>query len=475
MKKSKKKNNKSIFKKYLCIFIGILSLIVAFLVYFINVFPLEYFIVFILLMLIIDLIVMYLLLSKGTFKNVFGGFLALLLICIMTVGINYGLNTLGFLKSFGFSEYKTEKYSLLVLNSSNFKSVKDLKNEPIGYLDYENDEGLKKAVDNLKKKIDYKEVICDDIDTLLEKLNKNKVSAVIILDARLDILKEENPDEYNLLRKISSLDVDVKNDDINKDVDVTNTSFNVYISGIDTYGSINNVSRSDVNMLITVNPVTKEILLTNIPRDYYVKLHKNGEYDKLTHAGIYGINESINTLEDLFDTKINYYVKVNFTTLVDIVDALGGITVNSAYAFTSQDGYSYVKGNNTLDGKKALSFARERKSFSAGDRTRGENQQRVLTAIINKAISPKIITNYNSLLSSIKGKFVTNIDDEDITKLVKMQLKDNSKWSITSISVNGSDAYEYVYSYKKSKLYVMKPDYDTVEDAKTKINSVLDN
>lgn len=473
MKKGKK--NKSIFKKYLCIFIGILSLIVALLVYFINIFPLEYFIIFIVLIFIINFIVIFLLLSKGTFKNIFGGFLALLLICAMTLGINYGLNTLGFLKSFGFSEYKTENYSLLVLNSSDIKSIKDLENKSIGYLEYKNDEGLNKAIDKLKKKIDYKEVVCIDIDTLLDKLNKEEISAIIILDARLDILKEENTDEYNLLRKISSLNVDVKNDAINEDVDVTNTSFNVYISGIDTYGSINNVSRSDVNMLITVNPVAKEILLTNIPRDYYVKLHKNGEYDKLTHAGIYGINESINTLEDLFDTKINYYVKVNFTTLVDIVDALDGITVDSLYTFTSQDGYSFVKGSNTLDGKKALSFARERKAFSAGDRTRGENQQRVLTAIINKAISPKIITNYNSLLSSVKGKFITNIDDEDIMKLIKMQLKDNSKWNITSICVNGTDAYEYVYSYNKSKLYVMKPDYDTVKDAKTKINSVLDN
>ena len=474
MKKKSNKNNLLIFRKYLCIFILILSAIVSGLVYFINVFPLEYFLVFISLIIIIDLVVISLLLSKGHIKNVIGGFLALILIVIMTLGINYGLNTMDFLKSFGFSDYKTESYSVLVLSSSKFKSVSDLKNKTIGYLSKDNNEWLSKAVDKIKKKISYKEKIEEDVDSLITSLINEKVDAIVIDDARLDILKEENNEEYNLLKKIGSYSIDVKSEKIGKEVDVTNSSFNIYVSGIDTYGSINKVSRSDVNILITVNPVTKEILLTNIPRDYYVKLHKNGEYDKLTHAGIYGIDESINTLEDLFDTKINYYVKVNFTSLVDIVDALDGITVNSPYSFVSQDGYSYKKGDNILDGKKALSFARERKSFKEGDRTRGENQQRVLTALINKAMSPKIITNYTNLLTSLKGKFVTNISDEDITKLIKMQLKNNSSWTIKSISVNGTDAMDYVYSYNKTKLYVMKPDYETVNNAKEQIKKVQD-
>lgn len=474
MKKKSNKNNLLSFRKYLCIFIVILSAIVSGLVYFINVFPLEYFLVFISLIIIIDLIVISLILSKGHIKNVIGGFFALILIVIMTLGINYGLNTMDFLKSFGFSDYKTESYSVLVLSSSKFKSVSDLKNKTIGYLSKDNNEGLSKVVDKIKKKINYKEKIEEDVDSLITNLINEKVDAIVIDDARLDILKEENNEEYNLLKKIGSYSIDVKSEKIGKEVDVTNSSFNIYVSGIDTYGSINKVSRSDVNILITVNPVTKEILLTNIPRDYYVKLHKNGEYDKLTHAGIYGIDESINTLEDLFDTKINYYVKVNFTSLVDIVDALDGITVNSPYSFVSQDGYSYKKGDNILDGKKALSFARERKSFKEGDRTRGENQQRVLTALINKAMSPKIITNYTNLLTSLKGKFVTNISDEDITKLIKMQLKNNSSWTIKSISVNGTDAMDYVYSYNKTKLYVMKPDYETVNNAKEQIKKVQD-
>ena len=475
MKKSNKKSSNFVFRRYLCIFTLILSIIVSFLVYFINVFPWEYFIVFVSLMFIINLIVFWLLLSKGHIRNIIGGFFALALIVVMTLGINYGLNTMDFLKSFGFSDYKTESYSVVVLNSRKFKSISDLKNKTIGYLSKDNNEGLSKAVDKIKKKIGYNEKIEEDVDSLITSLINKNVDAIVLDDARLDILSEENNDEYGLFKKIESYTIDIKSEKIGKEVDVTSDSFNIYVSGIDTYGSINKVSRSDVNIIITVNPVTKEILLTNIPRDYYVKLHKNEEYDKLTHAGIYGIDESINTLEDLFDTKINYYVKVNFTSLVDIVDALDGITVTSPYSFVSQDGYSYVKGDNIIDGKKALSFARERKSFKEGDRTRGENQQRVLTALINKAMSPKIITNYTNLLTSLKGKFVTNISDEDITKLIKMQLKNNSSWTIKSISVNGTDAMDYVYSYNKTKLYVMKPNYETVNNAKEQIKKVQDN
>lgn len=391
---SKKSSNKKVlsFKKYLVIFLVILSILFSGLIYFINVLPLEYFWVFIATLGIIDVIVSLLLLSNGHVRNLVGGFFSFILIIGMIFGINYSLNTMDFFKQFGFNEYKIENYNILVLNTSNYKNIKDLNNQVIGYLDKDKYEGLNKAIDKLSKKISFK----------------------------------------------------------------------------------SNIS-SDVNMIMSVNPTTKEILLTNIPRDYYVKLHTFGEYDKLTHAGIYGVDESIHTLEDLFDTKINYYVKVNFTSLVDIVDALGGVTVNSKYSFVSQDGYSYKKGENVLDGKKALSFARERKSFKEGDRVRGENQQLVLTALINKAMSPKIITNYVDILKALKGKFVTNISDDEITKLIKMQLEEGSSWSIKSISVNGSDAMDYVYSYKKTKLYVMKPDEETVLNAKNNMKKVLEN
>lgn len=385
---SKKSGNKKVlsFKKYLVILLIILSILFSGLIYFINVLPMEYFGVFVAVVVIIDLIVSLLLLSNGKVKNLIGGLFSLLLIVAMVFGINYSLNTVDFFKQFGFNEYKSENYNIIVLKTSNYKRIKDLNNKVIGHLDKSKYEGLEKVIDKLNKNISFKSKSLNDSSELLTSLEEKSIDAIILEDAQLEILKEANDDLYNSIRKIDAIEVEIKNEDIGESVDVTNKPFNIYISGIDTYGSINKVSRSDVNILMSVNPIKKEILLTNIPRDYYVKLHTFKEYDKLTHAGIYGVNESIKTIEDLLDTKINYYIKVNFTSLVDIVDAIDGITVNSNYNFVSKDGYSFVKGANVLDGKKALSFARERKSFKEGDRVRGENQQLVLTALINKAI-----------------------------------------------------------------------------------------
>lgn len=475
MKKNKKsnKNKSNGFRKYLAISLGVISIIVLWLVYFINVLPMEYFIVLCFLLLIIDVIVIALLLSFGTIKNILGGFFSLLLIVTMIVGINYELNTLDFFKQFGFNEYKTENYGIYVLKSSNYENIVDLENKSIGHLDLKKYAGLNKMVDKITKKIEFKSKTYDDIHSIVSDLIGEKIEGIILEEAQVEILKEENYNEYELLKSIYSdvIELSIKKNKSN--IDITKDSYNIYISGIDTYGNITNVSRSDVNILATVNPVKKEILLTNIPRDYYVKLHSFNEYDKLTHAGIYGIDESISTIEDLLDTKINYYVKVNFTSLIDIVDALDGIVVNSNYGFTTVDGYSFKKGNNYLDGKEALSFARERKAFKEGDRIRGENQQLILTSIINKATSTKIITNYTEILKAVKGKFITNIKDEEITKLIKMQFSDGQAWNIKSISVNGVDSYDYVYSYKKNKLYVMRPIQETVDNAKGKIKDVM--
>lgn len=475
MKKNKKsnKNKSNGFRKYLAISLGVISIIVLWLVYFINVLPMEYFIVLCFLLLIIDVIVIALLLSFGTIKNILGGFCSLLLIVTMIMGINYELNTLDFFKQFGFNEYKTENYGIYVLKSSNYENIVDLENKSIAHLELKKNAGLNKMVDKITKKIEFKSKTYDDIYSMVSDLIGEKIEGIILEEAQVEILKEENYNEYELLKSIygDAIELSIKKNKSN--IDITKDSYNIYISGIDTYGNITNVSRSDVNILATVNPVKKDILLTNIPRDYYVKLHSFNEYDKLTHAGIYGIDESISTIEDLLDTKINYYVKVNFTSVIDIVDALDGIVVNSNYSFTTVDGYSFKKGTNYLDGKEALSFARERKAFKEGDRIRGENQQLILTSIINKATSTKIITNYTEILKAVKGKFITNIKDEEITKLIKMQFSDGQAWNIKSISVNGVDSYDYVYSYKKNKLYVMRPIQETVDNAKGKIKDVM--
>lgn len=475
MSKKKSNKNKLNFKSYLGVFLVIVSLIVAFLVYFIGILPTEYFIVMAVLMATTDLVIILFLRSKKTFSNIVGLLLAIILIIIMIFVIIYELNTIDFFKQFGNSAYKTETYNVVVLSGSDYEELKDLDKKNIAHLDEEKSIGLKEAIGKIKKQITFTSKRVADSEELVTTLIKEDSDAIIIDEATLTIMMEEEAELVSMIKIIANIDVDIKVDTTLANVDITKDSFNIFISGIDTYGSITKVARSDVNILATINPKTNEILLTNIPRDYYVLLHSYKANDKLTHAGIYGIEESVNTIEDLLDTNINYYVKVNFTSVIEIVDALGGITINSNYDFTSQDGYHYNLGTNTLNGEQALSFARERKAFDGGDRVRGENQQIILTALINKALSPSIITNYISLLNALEDKFVTNLTDKEITDFIKEQISSMDKWSISSISLTGSDAYDYTYSYKKAKLYVMKPDEKSIDNAKLKINEVLSN
>ena len=471
---SKKKNkSKMSFMKYLSIFLLIVSVLILVLVYFINVLPIDYFIVLLVLVLLIDLVVIKLLLCKGIIRNVIGVLLSIILIIFMVFGITYELNTIDFLKQLGFNTYKEENFNILVLNDSEYNSLKDLNSKIIGHLDNNYHVGLDKTIKKIEKEINLDNKILVDINEIVDSLINGEVDAIILEDAQISMLKEDNNnlfDKFKIL-EIFNIETEIKNEKEN--IDVINDSYNILITGVDTYGNITKVSRSDVNMVISINPKDNKILLTSIPRDYYVYLSNFSSYDKLTHAGIYGIETSIMTIEDLLDIDINYYVKVNFTTLIDIVDLLDGIQVTSKYEFTSIDGYHYNKGINYLNGEEALSFARERKAFSEGDRIRIENQQLVLKSIINKLLSSKIITNYNDLLKALNNKFLTNMKDEELTKLIKWQIDGMYNWDILNISLNGTDSYQYTYSYQKQLLYVMLPDKESVNNAKEKINSVM--
>lgn len=240
--------------------------------------------------------------------------------------------------------------------------------------------------------------------------------------------------------------------------------FSVYISGIDSRSGLIAKSRSDVNIVATVNTETRQVLLVSTPRDYYVPLPiSNGQPDKLTHAGIYGIDCSMGTLEMLYETEIDYYFRVNFSGFEGIVNALGGITVDSEVAFSSGD-YSFVQGENYMDGAAALTFARERYAFASGDRQRGKNQMAVIKGVINKAISPALLTNYTSILESVAGSFEASIPYDVLAALVKQQLSDGGEWNIVSYSVDGTGASKKPYSLS-TNAYVMEPDYNTVNQA----------
>ena len=475
-KRKTKKNNRMLFFKYLVVALILVSLITIGVIYFIDILPLKYMLLFSGILLGVDGIMTYLLLGKGWKKRMVGTFLSIILLTLQILGLVYELNTLGFLKKIGSKDYKTQNYNIVVLNSSKYEKLKDIKDEYVGILKPKETEGLSDAVAYINKKVKVSYTEKEDIQELEEDLLKQDLSVILIEDSYYQIAKEENEEFATNTKSIYKFSIDIKTtDDITKEVNITKEPFSIFIAGIDTYGKISSVSRSDVNMVVTVNPKTNKILLTSIPRDYYVYLHGITSYkDKLTHAGIHGIDMSVKTVEDLLDCDINYYFKVNFSSLVDMVDAIGGIEVDSPYQFTTFDSkYTFNKGYNKLNGEKALYFVRERKAFREGDRTRNKNQQLVLTAIINKATSSTILTKYNSILKTVDGSFVTNLDEKSITSLIKKQIDDNKKWTIEAFNLDGTDSSNYTYSYKKAKSYVMEPDENSIKEAKTKIKSVL--
>ena len=266
--------------------------------------------------------------------------------------------------------------------------------------------------------------------------------------------------------------------------DISRHPFIVYLSGVDTKNSdeIKDKALSDVNMIVVVNPKQKRVLMVSTPRDYFVPLEGNpNKYDKLTHAGNYGIECSISTLEKLYDIEFNYYAKVNFKSVYDIVNAVGGVTVNSDYNFTSPHSYTgksytFKKGENFVMGDAALAFSRERKLFANGDRQRGIHQQMLIKAVVKKAISPTMLipANIENMMEAISNNTKTNFSEKEIKKLISYQMSSmGTEWNFESLSVDGKGDSAYTYSYPTQKLYVMRPDMDTVENAKNAIFAVI--
>ena len=261
---------------------------------------------------------------------------------------------------------------------------------------------------------------------------------------------------------------------------ITKEPFVVYLSGVDTRGDLTDKARSDVNIIAAVNPVTKQVVLINTPRDYYVDLAGTNSKDKLTHAGLYGVQTSMDTLGNLYGVDVQHYIRINFAGFINIVDALGGVDVYSDQAFTSvgSPGYydptTFVEGWNHLDGKAALAFARERHAFKTGDVQRGINQMKVIDAMLNKIKSPALLMGFTKILDAVSDSFVTSLSQNQISALVRMQLSDFAEWNIERYTVTGSSGSSTkCYSAKGQKLYVMKPDEASVAKAKEMIAAVL--
>ena len=474
-KSSNKKKRKFSIYKSAGLILFIVSLILFVMLKKLDVLPVKYEALVILFLLVVNGVIDCFLFrkkAKKLKKNIAFGFACLFSI-LFIIPMFYMGKTMNFMSKIGASNYKLENYSLIVLKDSKLDKVSDVKGKSVGI--YENTDGVKDAKEQLIDKVEVTFENYDNLEKLAGDLLESKIEVIFVEDSILSMMKEDNPDFEGNIKVIYTIKVKIKTSNKAKDVNVSNEPFNVYITGIDTYGELSSVSRSDVNIVMTVNPKTKQILLTSIPRDYYVELHgKKGSRDKLTHAGIYGTDMSIGTIEDLLGIDINYYVKINFSSFIDIINAIGGIEVYSKYTFTSIDGYNYTEGYNQMNGEEALSFARERKAFSEGDRQRGADQQAVIEAMIKKLSNKSILTKYDSLLKSIEGKFETNMSSSQITSLIKMQLNDMASWKVKSISLDGTNGKGVTYSGGSQELYVMIPDWNSVDEASSTIKAVLD-
>lgn len=451
------------------------NLVLTILLLVLNVLPMKYLIPIIIIFVGIDVLIILF----GYFKKLKKKGCAIYIIlnilwCLICIfGSFYLFKTINFVGGLGKSDQKTENYSVIVLNDSTYEKVEDIKDKEVGLVLYQS-EGKDKAKEHLSSKVSVNYKDFETPQDLENALLDKDIEVIMVEDSYVEMFKEINENFESLTRVIYSFSVQMKTEDISKDVSVTKEPFSIYISGIDTYGKISSVSRSDVNIVATVNPNTNQILLVSIPRDYYVKLHGTTGYnDKLTHAGIYGVDMSVKTIEDLLGININYYVKVNFSSVIKIVDVLDGIDVYSEYTFKSYSGYNFTKGYNHMDGKQALDFARTRKAFASGDRQRGKNQQAVIEALIRKCSSATVITKYSSLLDSINGSFQTNMSTKEITSLAKYQLDKMPEWTVKSISLDGSDAYNYTYSYGRSKAYVMVPYESSIKEAQQALSEIL--
>jgi len=416
--------------------------------------------------------IVVLLLSLAHFKKVstVARSLSLVAVSLLLIVVNiyiYSASsaTTTFLKSIEDKGYTYQEYSIIAKKDQHIKLATS-HDQHAALLATDTNTDLVKAEVNNRTRTDYKNY--SELTSLTVGLDNKEVGMAALKSSYVQLLQENNNPFYQSVEVLATFKIKVKTDTSNVKTDITKP-FVVYISGIDTYGAIDTVSRSDVNILLIVNPQTHKILLVNTPRDYYVQLHgTTGVRDKLTHAGIYGIDMSVKTLEDLYDTHIDYYMRINFSSLTSIVDAIGGVNVFSDYTFKT-DHYSFGTGYNQVDGKKALEFSRERHSFEDGDRTRGKNQQHVIEAIIDKMNNPKSLANYRGILASLQQALQTNMSSNTITVLINKQLNDLSKWQVESVSADGTGKSAPTYSMGSTNLYVMEPDTASLQNAKQKI------
>lgn len=421
----------------------------------------------VLIIIIVTLLFLSQYLSKNKMvQNI--GKIIIVIISLLFLFINYFFSTT--MEALLSNRYSLETDNVLVIVkvSSPYYYTQDLAGKIYGTLETQ-DDNIDKVLVKIEK--ENAEVISpqtySSIISLVKALLNNEVDCMVINESYRSLIEDEYPSFFDETRIIYSHQY-ISQSTSPEERNLCEESFNIYITGIDTYGAISSKSRSDVNIILTVNPIRKTILLTSIPRDYYIPFGiLNGKKDKLTHSGLYGVDETMQNVASYFQIDIDYFVRVNFDSVIEIIDALGGIEVDNPQAFGN-----FQKGNIHLNGEEALAFSRERYAFEQGDRERGKNQMRVITGMLDKMTSPAILKNYKSLLESLDETFQTNISDEQIIELIRMQLNDMSSWHVEKNSVDGTGEMLYSPIYG-SRLYMMVPDEKSVAEAKEKILKLM--
>ena len=373
------------------------------------------------------------------------------------------------------SNYSSYSISVAVLTDSEIGNVSQLSS--VTAPTKTDAENIKKLLDDIKTS-QNKDLKVEDSSSYLaayKSLLAGETKAIVLNSVFENLIEQEYPDHAKKIKKIYTKE-------LTKTVEAPkssqNKAFNIYISGIDTYGPISSVSRSDVNIIMTVNQETKKILLTTTPRDAYVPIADGGnnQNDKLTHAGIYGVDASIHTLENLYGIDLNYYARLNFTSFLKLIDLLGGVDVYNDQEFTSLHGkYHFPVGNVHLDSEQALGFVRERYSLSNGDGDRGRNQQKVISAIIQKLTSTEALKNFDGIMQSLQDSVQTNMPPETMVSLVNAQLASGGKYTVITRDLKGTGRMDLPsYAMPDSSLYMLEVDPNSLETLKTEIKDIME-
>ena len=485
------KNNKSMMKKQKKIIAFILTLIsvvlaavVGVMLWNLDILPALYYgTAMLVILLLISCISALILCARKVQILIVGIVCSLLFDVVMGGGIYYLNGASSALQKITTTKTEVALVDVYVSSDDTAQTIEDANGYRFGILaelDRENtDEAVTKINEDLGYEIETSEY--GNYMQLVDAVEANEIDAFILNTAYMDILvdMEGYQDVNDRVRSIAEYEVEHKTQVaeqpvLEEELITYPDTFTVYVSGIDSREGLIAKSRSDVNILMTVNTKTKQVLLVNTPRDYYVPLPiSGGNRDKLTHAGIYGVEMSMDTLEMLYGINLDYYFRVNFGGFQTIVDSLGGVDVYSDYEFVTLNGNYYIApGMNHLNGDQSLGFVRERYALPDGDHDRGKNQMKVIMAIIQKMTSKDFLLNYSNVLNALAGSFETSIPMDLISGVVKAQLNDGGDWNIVSYAVSGSGDTQIPWSMG-SPAYVMWPDESTVEQAKALINQVI--